>query len=63
MARLSVIGISGSLRKESSNIKLLNCSGKKLEKLNKEIKFSLGKINFPLYSDDIEKTDGLPEAV
>ena len=63
MTSLSVIGISGSLRKESSNIKLLNCADNKLKKLNKEIKFSLGEINFPLYSDDIEKTHGLPEAV
>ena len=63
MASLSVIGISGSLRKESTNIKLLNCAGNKLKKLNKEIKFSLGEINFPLYNDDIEKNDGLPEAV
>ena len=63
MASLSVIGISGSLRKESSNIKLLNCAGNKLKKLNKKIKFSLGEINFPLYSDDIEKNEGLPEEV
>ena len=63
MASLSVIGISGSLRKESSNIKLLDCAGNKLKRLNKEIKFSIGDINFPLYSDDIEKTNGLPVGV
>ncbi len=63
MASLSVIGISGSLRKDSTNIKLLNCSGSKLKKISKKISFSLGEINFPLYNDDTEKNDGLPKAV
>ena len=63
MGNLSVIGISGSLRKGSSNIKLLNCSGSKLRKISKEINFSIGEINFPLYNDDIEKNEGLPKSV
>ena len=63
MSNLSVIGISGSLRKDSSNIKLLNCSGNKLKKISKKINFSLVEIDFPLYNEDTEKSEGLPKAV
>jgi chromate reductase len=63
MNSYSVLGISGSLRKESSNIKLLNYSGNRLKRLNENINLTIGDINFPLYNDDTEKAEGLPNAV
>ena len=59
----TIVGISGSLRKASSNTKLLKYTEKKLKMINTGVHFSLGSINLPLYNDDLEKEQGVPKSV
>ena len=59
----TIVGISGSLRKASSNTKLLKYVEKKLKMINAGIHFSLGSIHLPLYHDDLEKEQGIPQNV
>ena len=59
----TIVGLSGSLRKASSNTKLLKYTEKKLKLINDGINFLLGDIDLPLYNDDLEKEKGIPEGV
>ena len=63
MKNTTIVGISGSLRKASSNTKLLKYTEKKLKMINTGVHFSLGSINLPLYNDDLEKEQGVPKSV
>jgi chromate reductase len=60
MERIKIIGIAGSLRKDSFNMALLKAA-KELETLEMDIEiFSID--NIPLYNEDLEK-EGIPEIV
>ena len=59
----TIVGLSGSLRKASSNTKLLKYIEKKIKSKNEDMHFSFGNINLPLYNDDLEKEAGIPESV
>src|SRR3989339_2280792 len=52
MEKIKILGISGSLRKDSLNTKLLKCSGKALPE---NIEFDIADISgVPIYSEDVE---------
>lgn len=55
----TLLGISGSLRKASTNTLLLRNAAEAFAADN----FVEGDINFPLYSGDLEEASGVPEAV
>ena len=59
----TIVGLSGSLRKASSNTKLLKYIEKKIKSKHGDMHFSFGNINLPLYNDDLEKEAGIPETV
>ena len=59
----TIVGLSGSLRKASSNTKLLKYTEKKIKLINDGLHFSYGNIELPLYNDDLEKEKGMPESV
>ena len=59
----TIVGLSGSLRKASSNTKLLKYTEKKIKLINEGIHFSFGNIDLPLYNDDLEKERGMPATV
>lgn len=59
MARLKLVGMSGSLRKGSHNTLLLA----EAARLCGDADYSLLDINFPLYNGDEEEAHGLPAAV
>ena len=59
----TIVGLSGSLRKASSNTKLLKYIEKKIRSKDGDMHFSFGNINLPLYNDDLEKEAGIPETV
>ena len=59
----TIVGLSGSLRKASSNTKLLKHIEKKIKSRDEDVHFSFGNINLPLYNDDLEKEAGIPETV
>ena len=59
----TIVGLSGSLRKASSNTKLLKYIEKKIKSKDGDMHFSFGDINLPLYNDDLEKEDGIPDSV
>ena len=59
----TIVGLSGSLRKASSNTKLLKYIEKKIKSKDDDMHFSFGNINLPLYNDDLEKEAGIPETV
>ena len=59
----TIVGLSGSLRKASSNTKLLKYIEKKIKLKDGDMHFSFGNINLPLYNDDLEKEAGIPETV
>ena len=59
----TIVGLSGSLRKGSSNTKLLKYIEKKIKSKDGDMHFSFGDINLPLYNDDLEKEEGIPEPV
>lgn len=54
-----LLGISGSLRKESRNTALIH----EAARLFAPDEFTLGDIRFPLYDGDLEESEGMPEAV
>ena len=55
----TLFGISGSLRKESTNTKLLRLAAAEFG----ADKFIEGDINLPLYNGDIENGPGIPDSV
>ena len=55
----TLLGISGSLRKTSTNSMLLRNAAEIFDPDT----FIEGDINFPLYNGDLEEAEGLPEAV
>lgn len=57
MTRL--LGLSGSLRKDSANTKLVH----EAARLFAPDSFEMGDINLPLYDGDAEAADGIPAAV
>lgn len=59
MANLSLIGISGSLRKASTNTLLLA----EAARLFGECDYAQADIRFPLYDGDEEEANGIPAAV
>ena len=59
----TIVGLSGSLRKASSNTKLLKYIEKKIKLKDGDIHLAFGNINLPLYNDDLEKEAGIPETV
>ena len=59
MATPKLLGISGSLRKDSHNSLLLA----EAARLFGDSQYSEADINFPLYNEDDEKADGVPAAV
>ncbi|MEM6305761.1 MAG: NADPH-dependent FMN reductase [Pseudomonadota bacterium] len=59
MTAHTLVGISGSLRKDATNTKLL----KEAARLYGDATLVLGDINFPLYDGDLEEASGVPEAV
>ena len=59
----TIVGLSGSLRKASSNTKLLKYIEKEIKLKDGDKHFSFGNINLPLYNDDLEKEAGIPETV
>lgn len=59
MATPQLLGLSGSLRSESVNTKLLH----EAARLFGECTFALGDLRVPLYDGDLEASDGVPDAV
>lgn len=59
MSKYSLIGLSGSLRADSTNSKLLAEAARLFEA--KE--FTLADLRLPLYDGDLESKEGVPEAV
>ena len=55
----TLLGISGSLRKASTNTKLMRNAAR----IFNPDTFIEGDIRFPLYDGDLEDADGIPEAV
>ncbi|OUS07640.1 NADPH-dependent FMN reductase [Rhodobacterales bacterium 52_120_T64] len=55
----SLLGISGSLRKESRNTALLH----EAARLFAPDAFTMADIRFPLYDGDVEDSDGIPQIV
>ncbi len=53
-----LIGISGSLRSESTNTKLVREAARHYGGA-----FALADIRFPLFDDDLQQNEGIPEAV
>ena len=59
MTSPKILGISGSLRKASTNRKLL----REAARLFGECEYTEAHITFPVYDGDDEKSSGIPEAV
>ncbi|WP_299408302.1 NAD(P)H-dependent oxidoreductase [uncultured Roseobacter sp.] len=59
MAKYTVLGLSGSLRKDSANSKLL----REAARLFEDCDFDLADLRFPLYDGDLESDQGVPAAV
>ncbi|WP_187429355.1 NAD(P)H-dependent FMN reductase [Roseobacter fucihabitans] len=59
MAKYSLIGLSGSLRKDSANTQLL----REAARLFEAQEFTLADLNLPLYDGDLESEQGVPAAV
>ncbi|MDW3223248.1 MAG: NAD(P)H-dependent oxidoreductase [Paracoccaceae bacterium] len=59
MPKYSLIGLSGSLRANSANTKLLSEAARLFE----AEEFTLADLRLPLYDGDLESKDGVPEAV
>ena len=60
MEKIKILGISGSLRKDSLNTKLLKCVGKVL---SENVEFDIADIGgVPIYNGDVE-AQGAPEVV
>lgn len=56
---MKLLGISGALRKESSNTKLVREAARHFD----PAAFTLADLNLPLYDGDLEDAEGIPEAV
>ena len=56
---MKLLGISGSLRKESFNTALLHNAAEAFG----EAEFTLADLRMPLYDGDLEKADGIPAEV
>lgn len=54
-----LLGLSGSLRKDSTNTKLVL----EAARLFGPAQFAMGDLNLPLYHGDLEEAEGVPEAV
>jgi chromate reductase len=59
MSNLTLLGLSGSLRKQSTNRRLL----REAARLFGEANFIEGDLNLPLYNGDEEDADGVPTSV
>ncbi len=59
MAKYSLVGLSGSLRKDATNTKLV----REAVRLFDAESFSLADLNLPLYNGDDEDATGIPPAV
>ena len=59
MSDLVLLGLSGSLRKDATNTKLVY----EAARLFGPADFTLGDLNLPLYDGDLEDAKGVPEAV
>ena len=59
MATYKLLGLSGALRKESTNSKLLREAGR----LFGDCAFEEGNLHLPLYDGDAEEADGIPAEV
>ncbi len=59
MARYKLLGISGSLRKDATNTRLMG----EAARLFGDADYSLADIRFPLYDGDDEAANGIPQAV
>lgn len=59
MIPLTLLGISGALRADSSNTKLVHAA----EKLFKPSQFDLADLRLPLYDGDLEDSEGIPQSV
>ena len=56
---MKLLGISGALRKDSTNTKLV----REAARLFGEAEFTLADLNLPLYDGDLEEAEGIPPAV
>ncbi|WP_208347625.1 NADPH-dependent FMN reductase [Pseudaestuariivita rosea] len=56
---MHLLGISGSLRKEATNTKLIHEAARLFE----ASEFTAADIRFPLYDGDLEEAEGIPAAV
>jgi chromate reductase len=54
-----LLGISGSLRKESYNTKLLHLAVEMFGPCD----FTMGNIRFPLFDNDLQQSEGIPSGV
>ncbi len=59
MADFKLLGISGSLRRESSNTKLVH----EAARLFDPAEFTFADLDFPLFNEDIETETGIPAKV
>ncbi len=59
MSKPKLLGISGSLRKESYNTKLLHLA---VEMFGPS-EFIMGNIRFPLFDNDLQQSEGIPAEV
>lgn len=59
MTDLTLVGLSGSLRKDSTNRKLLHDAAKRFGAST----FIEGDLRLPLYDGDLEEAEGIPAAV
>jgi len=59
MTTPSLLGISGSLRADSANSKLV----REAARLFGDAAFTFADLNLPLYDGDVEEADGVPAAV
>lgn len=59
MAQIKLLGLSGALRKDSTNTLLL----KEAARLMGDAELTLADLNLPLYDGDVEAAEGVPAAV
>ncbi|QHQ36042.1 NADPH-dependent FMN reductase [Algicella marina] len=55
----SILGLSGALRRDSSNTKLMHEAARAFA----PDRFTFGSIRFPLYDGDLEEAEGIPAGV